>query len=143
MQKENNRKLLQDEALRHHPFRVPDGYFESFAGRLQQRIREEEEKQVPVRRLWHSARFRTAVAAAVILLALVSFPLLRMSTVNEQLSGYPEEILLENMNMIEEDIFLMELMDNVTTAANDEEMYLDQAMEHLAMNEVELDLISE
>jgi len=144
MHKENKRKILQDETLKQHPFTVPEGYFENFAGRLNRRIREEEEKQVPVRRLRSPDRFRVAMAAAVILLALVSYPIIRLITSSqEQLSDFPDLVLLDEMNIIEEDLYLMELMENGTVADDEEEIYLNQAMEHLALNEVELDIISE
>lgn len=144
MQKENKRAFLEDDSLKHHPFLVPEGYFENFAGRLQRRIREEEEARVPVHRLWNSTRFRVALAAAVMMLALITYPIIRITTLNDaRMSDYPEMIVMEQMDLMDEDLYLLELMENGTDVSSEEEIYLNQAIEHLALNEVELDLISE
>lgn len=144
MQKENTRSFPEDESLTHHPFRVPEGYFENFAGRLQQRIREEEEARVPVRRLWSSTRFRAALAAALVLLALVSYSLIRMISPGEEpLSNFSDLVLLEEMYAIDNDLYYIELMENGTETTDEEDIYLEQAMDYLALNDVEMDLISE
>jgi hypothetical protein len=145
MPEENNKtSFLEDESLKRHPFRVPEGYFENFPGRLRQRIREEGEKHVPVFRLPGSTRIRIVAAAAVILLALIAYPVIRMTGLSkEQISEYPDLVVLEEMDLCDEDLYLMELIETGSTAADKEQMYLDQAMEHLALNDVDLDLISE
>ncbi|HER07444.1 MAG TPA: hypothetical protein ENO20_00910 [Bacteroides sp.] len=144
MHKENKKSFLEDESLTHHPFRVPEGYFDNFAGRLQQRIREEEEARVPVRRLRSPDRFRIAMAAAVILIALVTYPVIRILNVHDsRVNDYSDLVLLENMDLSDEDLYLLEMMADETSAGNEEDIYLDQAMKHLALHEVELDLISE
>ncbi len=142
MSEKQNSALEKDERLKSNPFRVPEGYFETFAGRLQQRIREEEAARVPVRRLRSPDRLRIAIAAAVIMLALVTYPLIRVITSDEsRISDYPTLSLLENMDLSDADLYLLELMGNATV--DEEEEYLEQAIQHLALNEVELDLITE
>lgn len=142
MSEKQNNALEKDEMLKSNPFRVPEGYFETFAGRLQQRIREEEAARVPVRRLRNPDRLRIAIAAAVIMLALVTYPLIRVITSNEsRITDYPTLSLLENMDLSDADLYLLELMGNATV--DEEEEYLEQAIQHLALNEVELDLITE
>jgi len=142
MSEKQKRALEKDESLKSNPFRVPEGYFETFAGRLQQRIREEDAARIPVRRLLNTDRLRIAIAAAVIMLALVTYPLIRVITSNEsRITDYPTLSLLENMDLSDSDLYLLELMGNATV--DEEEEYLEQAIQHLALNEVELDLITE
>jgi len=142
MSEKQKRALEKDGALKSNPFRVPEGYFETFAGRLQQRIREEEAARIPVRRLRNPDRLRIAIAAAVIMLALVTYPLIRVVTSDDsRITEYPTLSLLENMDLSDADLYLLELMGNAT--GDEEEVYLEQAIQHLALNEVELDLITE
>lgn len=144
MSEKQNSALEKDEMLKSNPFRVPEGYFETFAGRLQQRIREEEAARVPVRRLRSPDRLRIAIAAAVIMLALVTYPLIRVITSDEsRISDYPTLSLLENMDLSDADLYLLEMLENGASAGDEEEVYLEQAIQHLALNEVELDLITE
>ena len=73
MKKERNTTNLQQKQLKKHPFGIPEGYFDSFSERLQERIRQEEESKVPLRRIGTSTRFRVAMAAAVLGVALISY----------------------------------------------------------------------
>ena len=57
---------MQKDNKKQNPFSVPEGYFESFPGKLQERIREIEETSLPVRRIGRSAGFRVALAAAIL-----------------------------------------------------------------------------
>jgi len=144
MSEKQNSALEKDESLKSNPFRVPEGYFETFAGRLHQRIREEEAARIPVRRLRSPDRLRIAIAAAVIVLALVTYPLIRVITTDEsRITDYPTLSLLENMDLSDADLYLLELMGNGVAAGDEEEVYLEQAIQHLALNDVELDLITE
>ena len=60
-------KLLEQRFGKKQPFTVPDGYFEQLAGRVMERLPEQQPAQpaavhVPVRRRW----YRWAAAAAVV-----------------------------------------------------------------------------
>ena len=81
---DNHRKIpdLQKESLKKNPFSLPEGYFESFSGRLQERIREEQKSGPPVRRIGNSQRFRVAMAAAILGLALITYPILKLTILN-------------------------------------------------------------
>ncbi len=71
-------------------FRVPDGYFEEFPGKMMERITQQEERQQivhPLRRLFHRP---LAVAAAIMVFAILGYLSIRylMSDgVNQQLSS--------------------------------------------------------
>lgn len=144
MNKEFKKPDLQQGSLRENPFRVPEGYFDSFPDRLKDRISRLEEDQVPVRKLPGSARFRIALAAAIIGLALISYPLFRLLAPGDGSSGgYPDMALLEEAGVFSYDNELAAYLDEGENTLDEEEAYLNQAMEYLAMNDVEMDLIFE
>ena len=144
MDKERKKPDLQHESLQQHPFRVPEGYFDSFPDRLKDRISKLEEDRVPVRKLGKSARFRVAMAAAIVGLALVSYPVIRMTTtVGGDTSGYPDLALLEEAGIFYNDYELAGYLEEEVSPVDEEEAYLIQAVEYLAMHDVEMDLLFE
>lgn len=161
MHKERKIPDLKEESLKKHPFTVPDGYFESFAGRVQERINEEElsgakeqtiaaeqarhgkGKSVPVRRLLSSARYRVAMAAAIVGLALISYTVIRTVLNGENLNDSADIALLEQLNIIDDDVYLMSFIEENMEVPSEEEAYVNQAIEYLAMADVEMDLIFE
>lgn len=139
MNKKRKSANLQDQSLQKIPFVVPEGYFESFSERLQKRINEERESSVPVRRIFTSTRFRVALAAAVVGLALISFSITMLTRAGNGDSGsYLDIALLEQMQLIEDDSYLIELMDSESEALDAEDAFATQAMDYLAVNDVEM-----
>jgi hypothetical protein len=139
---------LQHDSLKEQPFIVPEGYFESFSDRLKERLRKEsipeEETAVPVRHLFTSRRFRLAMAAAVVGLAFVSYALIRYAGNNTGSSGtYPDIALIEQMQIIDDDTYLMELMSDETESLDEQEAFANQAIDYLAVNDVEMVLFFE
>jgi hypothetical protein len=126
-----------------HPFKVPEGYFEQFPDRLMERIRQEEQlrkqEKPHVRRL--SARL--AVAAAIAGLLLVSYPLFRILAPGSGAGKDPDEALLEQTGLFNYEYEMAAYLERETDSVYEDEAYLDQAMEFLAMNDVEMDLIFE
>ncbi len=144
MKKEHHRSDLQHPSLRKQAFRVPAGYFEGFPERLKERIDALEGERVPVRRLGRSAGFRIAVAAALVGLALISIPLTRIITPGMDSSDEFSNIaLLEEAGVFYNDYELAPYLHGGETVMGEEEAYLNQAMDYLAMNDVEMDLIFE
>ena len=144
MEKERKKPDLQHESLKQHPFSVPEGYFSSFPDRLKDRISKLEEDQVPVRKLGRPVRFRVAIAAAIVGLALISYPVIRLTISGGGSSnGYPDLTLLEEAGIFNNEYELALYLETYGTPAGEEEAYLNQAMEYLAMNDVEMDLIFE
>ncbi len=134
---------LQQEALKNHPFGVPEGYFEGFAERLQQRIKEEETSKVPVRKIGTATRWM-AMAAAVLAAALITTSIIRFTSSKSAEGLYPDMALLEQMQVLDDDRYLYELLGEEETAELDEEeAFATQAIEYLAINDVEMDLIFE
>jgi len=140
---------LKEESLKKHPFTVPDGYFENLAGRIQERVREEElgesgqEKGPTVRRLFTSVRYRVAMAAALVGLALLSYAVIKSSLSGGQLNDSADIALLEQLIIFDDDVYLMSALEEDTEAPSEEEAYMNQAIEYLAMADVEMDLIFE
>ena len=143
MTKDHNKPDLQQEALKNHSFGVPEGYFESFAERLQQRIKEEESSGVPVRRIGISTRWM-AMAAAVLAAALITTTIIRLSSSPGSKGLYPDIALLEQMQVLDDDRYLYELLgEEEAVQLDEEEAFASQAIEYLAINDVEMDLIFE
>jgi hypothetical protein len=134
---------LQKGSLKEHPFSVPEGYFETLPGKVMERIREEDEQQVPVRRITGTVRFRVAMAAAIVGLALISYSIIRTTLNGGSLGDYPDIALLEQLDIIDDDHYLVGFLDEESAAIDEEEAYVTQAIEFLAMADVEMDLIFE
>lgn len=135
---------LQNERLKKLPYTVPEGYFESFHDRLKDRISKMEADQVPGKWRLQTLRLRITAAAALLILALATYPLVRLVT---QLKGepdfYPDIALLEGAGLFDNDLELALYLDGEETEMDAEEAYLNQAMEFLATGDVEMDLIFE
>jgi hypothetical protein len=143
MKMDRNKPDLQQEVLKNHPFGVPEGYFDSFSERLQQRIKEEESSRVPVRKIGTASRW-IAMAAAVLAAALITTSIIRFTTSESAEGLYPDLALLEQMQVLDDDRYLYELLGEEETAELDEEeAFATQAIEYLAINDVEMDLIFE
>jgi hypothetical protein len=141
-----DRKLtnLQQDRLKERPFGVPEGYFESFADRLQERIREEDSSHVPVRRMFASAKFRIAMAAAIVGLAIISYSIIRVTATGQGANGsFPEMALLEELQVFDDDRYLYELIEEAEEEMDEEDAFAAQAIEYLAMNDAEIVLLLE
>jgi len=144
MKKERNTIHLQQKKLKKNPFGVPEGYFESFSERLQERIRQEGESKVPLRRIGTSTRFRVAMAAAVLGVALISYSILRSTALNSDVPGsYFDIALLEQLDVIDDNSYLLGLMESEAEELDEEEAYASQAIDYLAINDVEMVLLFE
>jgi len=143
MNKKRNIAYLKHKSLKNNPFSVPDGYFEHFSERLQERIREEETSKVPLRRIG-TIRIRAAIAAAVLGLALISYSIIRFTVPNSDTTGiYPDITLLEQMYVIDDDSYLFGIMDSESQELDEEEAFASQAIDYLAINDVEMVLLFE
>lgn len=143
MKMDRNKPDLQQEALKNHPFGVPEGYFEGFSERLQQRIEEEDISKVPVRKIGTATRWMAA-AAAVLAAALITTSIIRFTSSKSTEGLYPDLALLEQMQVLDDDRYLYELLGEEEAAELDEdEAFASQAIEYLAINDVEMDLIFE
>jgi hypothetical protein len=133
---------LQQEAMKQNPFGVPEGYFEGFAERLQQRMKEEESSSVPVRRIGTTTRW-LAMAAAVLAAALITTSIIRLTSRSGSDGLYPDMAILEQMQVLDDERYLYELYAEEDVEMDEEEAFATQAIEYLAMNDVEMDLIFE
>ena len=144
MQKEHKISDLKHEPLQKQPFVVPEGYFETFPGRLKERMDTLEAEKRQVRRLGSGPGFRLVIAAAIIVLALISIPMVRMIGPETGNSGEtPDIALLEEAGIFSNDYELAGYFPAEEPIPDEEEAYMDQAMAYLAMNDVEMDLIFE
>lgn len=135
---------MKNESINKKPFSIPEGYFESFPQRLKERMEGLDKEQTPVRKIGRSAGFRLAMAAAIVGLALLSIPLLKMIDPGyENSDEYYDIALLEGAGLFRSDYELAEYLIQEETAMDENEAYLGQAMDYLAMNDVEIDLIFE
>lgn len=134
---------LQQESLKNNPFGLPEGYFESFSERLHQRIKEEESARVPVRKIGTVTRW-VAMAAAILAAALITTSIIRFTTSNNGADGlYPDLAILEQQQLFDDDLYLYELLVEESNELDEDEAFASQAIEYLAINNVEMDLIFE
>jgi hypothetical protein len=142
MKMDRNKPDLQQEVLKNHPFGVPEGYFESFSERLQQRIKEEESSKVPVRKIGTATRWM-AMAAAVLAAALITTSIVRVTSTKDAEGLYPDLAILEQFQVLDDDRYLYELYEEEAAELDEDEAFASQAIEYLAINDVEMDLIFE
>ncbi len=142
MNMERKKPDLQQEALKNHPFGVPEGYFESFSDRLHERIRMEESSSVPVRKIGNATRI-WAMAAAVLAAALITTSIIRFTNNSDAGGLYPDLAMLEQMQVFDDDRYLYEMMEEESAPLDEDEAFASQAIEYLAINDVEMDLIFE
>ncbi|MEZ5070665.1 MAG: hypothetical protein R2751_06805 [Bacteroidales bacterium] len=133
---------LSDSSLRKQPFAVPEGYFDTLPGAVMDRIRAMEHTEVPVRKLSRSLILRMTAAAAVAALVLVTSIFLAPRSENQTASS-TDMILLEEMGLIDDDLFLMEYFESVEESLDEEEAYVNQATDYLAMNNFQTALLFE
>jgi len=137
---DRNKPDLQHESLKKHAFGVPEGYFEGFSTRLQQRIREEESSPVPERRMGPTTRW-LAMAAAVLGAALITTAIVRFTGTGDSNGLYPDMALFEQLEIFDNDLYLYEYLASESPELSDEEAFTLQAEEYLATNDVEMDLL--
>ena len=136
-----NKPDLQHESLKNHPFGVPEGYFEGFSTRLQARIREEESSRLPERRIGSTTRW-LAMAAAVLGAALLTTAIIKFSGTGSDANDiYPDLALLEQLEVFDNDLYLYEYLESSSPELSDDEAFVAQAVEYLAMNDVEMDIL--
>jgi hypothetical protein len=135
--------MKKETQLKDHPFKVPGDYFESFPGRLKERMARKDAPVRPLRRFSQSAGFRLAVAAVFVGLALLSIPVLRNAgSGSSSLDVQTELALLESAGFYHNELEILALLEG-EEAMDDDEAYLSQAMEYLAMSDVEMELYYE
>jgi len=141
MKMQGNKPDLQQKSLKKHPFGVPEGYFEGFSTRLQERIKEEEASTIPERRMGSTSRW-LAVAAAILGAALLTTAIINFSGAGNGANGLDSEMaLFEQLEVFENDLYLYEYLAGESPELSDDEAFVEQAVEYLAMNELEVDLL--
>ena len=74
MQENNNIEPQLNKASKNNPFAVPDGYFDSFPQRLQQRLQTEKKPGISfTERVWEVMRPQFALAAAIAVFAILGY----------------------------------------------------------------------
>ena len=146
-----NKKIRLEDIPKKNPYRVPDGYFESFNDRLNERLKTEEKK--PVRTLRLMLRSNLALAAAILTFALISYFSFRLITggslveagqsisytefLEEEIYRMDDALLLETYEQLEEQ------KESVETETSNEDELSDEIIEYLAAEDIDLSLIYE
>ena len=85
-----------------------------------------------------------AMAAALLVAALITTSIIRLTTSPGSEGLYPDIALLEQMQVFDDDRYLYELLgEEEAVQLDEEEAFASQAIEYLAINDVEMDLIFE
>jgi len=140
--------MLQEEKMKKQPFSLPEAYFDAFPERLKRRIAEEESLKAtkpapgPLVRNLRMTRSWVALAAAIAGLALLVSTLIRVLVPGES-DSYPDMAMLEQLEIFDDDRFIYEMMEEGSAELDDEEAFAQQAMDYLALNDVERIMIYE
>jgi len=134
-----------------NPFKVPDGYFESFENRLASRIREDSEKKTDSPKkisLWNSVRPHLALAASIILFAMVSYSIIRLLVKPQEKISTEAYAQVLNYNIEDiDDETLMETYSEVQSEASvktdEDEEYIEAVVDYLANEDIDLELIAQ
>lgn len=152
MNKEADKKYKLPEQAKENPFSVPEGYFNSFADRLQERVREGEQESGRVgeresERVGDS-KFRImphlALAAAISGFALISFTVIKLILGPGSIEGSYDIAFLDEAGILNESAFQETIAESEEYGDNTYTDWEVDAMEYLASNEVYLEaLLSE
>jgi hypothetical protein len=85
-----------------------------------------------------------AIAASLAFLALITFPLVRiLSPDNESMENMMELAMLDDAGLFASDYELAAYLEDSPSEIDDEDAYISQAIEYLASSDLEIDLIFE
>ena len=82
------------------------------------------------------------MAAAVLGAALLTTAIIKFSGTGSDANDiYPDLALLEQLEVFDNDLFLYEYLESSSPELSDDEAFVAQAVEYLAMNDVEMDIL--
>lgn len=145
-----NKKIRLEDIPKKNPYRVPEGYFDSFNDRLRDKIQSEEEK--PVRNLRFMLRSNLALAAAILAFALISyfsFRLISAGRIDQETRNLTyTEFLEEEIFSLDEELLLdaYEQIDKTgsgTEESQESEDYSEEIIQYLSAEDIDLSLIYE
>ena len=102
----------------------------------------EESSRIPVRKIGNSTRI-LAMAAVLLAAALISTSIILFTNNSESGGLYPDLAIFEQMQVFDDDRYLYDLMEEESVPLDEDEAFVSQAIEYLAINDVEMDLIFE
>jgi len=136
--------LSGDKKLKENPFSVPEGYFENLSPRIMSRIESEKNNPAHRRSHWFTLRSQIALAASIIGFALISYVAIKMILPGEtNNTGYLDVALLDEMNVIPEDAYIIDLMPIEDGELSEEDIWINEAVDYLASSDIEMDLFIE
>ena len=136
--------LNKEDRLGENPFSVPEGYFGTLSSRIQNRIESEKKDPKRVRSLRYSFRSQIALAASLIGFAILSYAAVKLilSQPTAQ-ADYIDFALLEDMSIDFDESLLMDAYYLDNSDYTEEDLWAVEAVEYLASNDLEIDLLYE
>ncbi len=152
MNKEANNKFKLPEQAKEQPFTVPEGYFDSFANRLEERVRageresgragEQKSGRAGERKgVARSLRPHLALAAAITGFALISFTIIRLIIGTGGIEESYDIAFLDETGILNEAVFQETLAESEAYSDEEYSEWEVDAMNYLASNEVNLDVM--
>ena len=83
------------------------------------------------------------MAAAILGLALITYPVLKLTILNNGPSNRSGVAQVEDFYLMEDDYYLVDYTETHNTHLDDDEAFASQAMDYLAVNDVEMILLME
>ena len=143
--KDKKIKILNKEnRLGENPFSVPEGYFGTLSSRIQSRVESEKKNTKGIRNLRFSLRSQIALAASLIGFAIISYAAVKL-ILSQPVSqaDYIDFALLEDMSIDFDESLLLDAYQLEDSEYTEEDMWAEEAVEYLASNELEIDLLYE
>lgn len=142
--RENNKEF--EKYSEKNPFKVPDGYFDTFNENLEKRIIPIGGKESKIRHFWRSARNQLALAAGFIVFVAISYAVLHFilngRTENELTGQQYAEILEAELEDIDT-YSIIEVYSDIQEGEliNEDSLMREEMIEYLANEDVDIDLI--
>lgn len=150
MKKKRNNDIKLSDLPVGNPFRVPDGYFDTFSERLMRRLDEETSPSV-FQRMVQFVRPQFALAGGLVLFVLIGYVgfnfLLNHQPDDQVLTSTEINSLLETDPAYIDEYTLIDLVDedqiNSTTNESNEDAYDDQVADYLMDHDIEMTTLIE
>ncbi len=146
MKEETNIEPEINKSGKNNPFSVPDGYFESFPGKLRHRLQTEEQLSISfTERAWQILRPQFALAAAITGFAIIGYLGLRTFIQSDQ-EWLSDENIAEYIDYYQHEFNeyqILSLFENGDIYP-DEDLFFDEPdlyMDYLYMENIDIDLI--
>ncbi len=142
MDKKKNILNNLKDTKKENSFSVPEGYFNNFQQRLQEKIREEQEIMIPVKHAWHVHRlvWASGIAAVFLIAFFISRNIIGVGA-DSPLSQDEIVLAFEEEMLDMDELFLLENIEEMTREEVPGNGYSEEIITYLLDEDIEIDKI--